>query len=182
MATLLAMTTNNMENKIKVITFELNKPGLKELVIPLTETGEQIEIWGLVDAHEQGDYRVRVVTNHIAVNTFCRVVIKGISMGGARVSIDGMVKIEKGAEKTDSFLEMRMLLLDKKSTATVEPKLEIENNNVKASHAASVGKIDEEELLYLKSRGIAADEAKQLIVNGFLNEVKEKINSKMNYV
>lgn len=171
-----------MENKIKVITFELNKPGIKELIIPLMEAGERVEVWGLVDANEPGDYKVTVITDHKAINTFGRVVIKGISVGGARVSIDGMVKIEKGAEGTDSFLEMRMLLLDKKSTATVEPKLEIENNKVKASHAASVGKIDEDELFYLKSRGISAEEARELIVSGFLNEVKEKINGKINYV
>jgi len=166
-----------MENKVKVIIFELNKPGVKDLVVPLSVSGEQTEVWGLVSATEPGDYKVRVLTDHKVANTFCRVVIKGVASNGARVGIDGMVKIEKGAESSDSFLEMRMLLLDKKSSAIVEPKLEIENNNVKASHAASVGKIDEEEIFYLKSRGVSPEEAKKLIVGGFLREIKEKIEA-----
>lgn len=165
---------------MKIITFALNKPGVKEFVIPLIENGEQVEVWGLVEATTPGEYKVKVLMDHYAQNTFGRVVIKGIAANGAKVSINGMVKIEEGAEKTDSFLEMRMLLLDKKSSATVEPKLEIENNNVKASHAATLGKIDEEELFYLKSRGVSLDEAKILIVDGFLKEIKEKIKANNN--
>ena len=84
-----------------------------------------------------------------------------------------MVKIGKEARNTDSFLEMRVLLLDKKSSAVAEPKLEIENNDVKASHAATVGKIDEDQLFYLSSRGVDLDEANKLIINGFLKEVNE---------
>ena len=169
-----------MEIKNKIITFELNKPGIKDLVVPLMENGEQVEVWGLVEATTPGEYKVKVLVDHSAKNTFGRVVIKGIAANGSKVSVDGMVKIEEGAEKTDSFLEMRMLLLDKKSSATVEPKLEIENNNVKASHAATVGKIDEEELFYLKSRGVSAEDARLLIVDGFLKEIKEKIKENNN--
>jgi Fe-S cluster assembly scaffold protein SufB len=68
---------------------------------------------------------------------------------------------------------MRILLLDKQSSAVAEPKLEIENNDVKASHAATVGKIDEDQLFYLESRGVNINEAKKLIVEGFLKEVEE---------
>ncbi len=71
---------------------------------------------------------------------------------------------------------MRVLLLDKKSSAVAEPKLEIENNEVKASHAASVGKIDDDQIFYLKSRGIDEEEAKSIIVEGFLKDIKLRIN------
>ena len=64
---------------------------------------------------------------------------------------------------------MKILLLDKKSGATAEPELEIEANRVKASHSASVGKIDDEQLFYLRSRGIEETKAKNIIVNGFIN-------------
>lgn len=169
-----------MTNNMRIITFEINKPGIKELIVPVEKMGERVEVWGLVEATTPGEYKVKVVMDHMAQNTYGRVVIKGVSMNGARVSIDGMVIIEEGAEKTDSFLEMRMLLLDKKSSAIVEPKLEIKNNNVKASHAATVGKIDEEELFYLKSRGVSEIEAKKLVVEGFLKEIKEKIKENNN--
>ena len=62
-----------METKNKIITFELNKPGIKELVVPLVENGERVEVWGLVEASEPGDYRVKVLVDHKAINTFGRV-------------------------------------------------------------------------------------------------------------
>ena len=142
------------------------------MVVPFVSPGEEREILGVVSAMEAGEYKVRVVADHVATNTFGRVVIKGAAANGAHISIDGLVKIGKEARKTDSFLEMRILLLDKQSSAVAEPKLEIENNDVKASHAATVGKIDEDQLFYLASRGIERDEAKRLIVEGFLKEVE----------
>jgi Fe-S cluster assembly protein SufD len=162
---------------MKTRTFVLNKPGEFNLVVPFEKEGGEMEILGIIEAREEGDYKVKVLADHKAKNTFGRVVIKGVAQNGARIKIDGMVKVEKGASLTNSFLEMRVLLLDKKSSAVAEPKLEIENNDVKASHAATVGKIDEDQIFYLKSRGLAEDEAKLIIVEGFLKDIKEKIQS-----
>ncbi len=158
---------------MKVQRFKLDKPGEIDLVVPFLVEHEEQEVLGVISALEPGEYKVRVLADHKVPNTFGRVVIKGVAANGARVTVDGMVKIEKGAIKTDSFLEMRILLLDKKSWAVAEPKLEIENNDVRASHAATVGKIDEDQIFYLTSRGVATDDAKKLIVSGFLKEVEE---------
>ena len=158
---------------MEIQRFKLDKPGDINLEIPLLVDHQEYEVLGLISAMEPGDYNVRVVTDHIASNTFGRVIIKGVAANGARVKVDGMIKIGKNARKTDSFLDMRILLLDKKSSAVAEPKLEIENNDVKASHAATVGKIDDEQLFYLESRGVDIDEAKKLIVKGFLKDVEE---------
>jgi len=158
------------KNKMNIKRFKLDKPGEIDLVIPLLASLEEKEVFGVISAVEPGDYKVRVVADHKVPNTFGRIVIKGVVANGARVTVDGMVKIAKGARKTDSFLEMRILLLDKQSSAVAEPKLEIENNEVKASHAATVGKIDEDQLFYLTSRGIDEPGAKKLIVAGFLKE------------
>jgi len=161
---------------MKKISFILDKPGRKEVIVPLTENGERVEVYGLVDATEKGDYIVKVVSDHVAKGTYGRVVIKGVAQNGARVVIDGVVIIEKGASETDSFLEMRVLLLDKQSSAQVEPKLEIENNAVKASHAATVGKLDEDQIFYLKSRGVSDVVARKLVVEGFLRDIRDKID------
>lgn len=148
--------------------FKLDKPGEIDLVIPFLVSHEEQEVLGIISATEPGDYKVRVVADHQVANTFGRVVIKGVAVNGARVTVDGMIKIGKEARKTDSFLDMRILLLDKKSSAVAEPKLEIENNDVRASHAATVGKIDEEQLFYMETRGVSKTEAEKLIIKGFL--------------
>lgn len=128
-----------------------------------------MEWLGIIDARESGEYELNLIISHTVPNTFGRVVIRGVAENGARIAVKGLVKIEKQAQNTDSFLAMKILLLDKKSGATAEPELEIEANRVKASHSASVGKIDDEQLFYLKSRGIEETKAKNIIVNGFIN-------------
>lgn len=150
----------------------INKPGKHEINLQLSNEGENLEWLGTINAREVGDYEINLLISHLVPNTFGRVVIKGVAENGARVKVKGLVKIAKQAQETDSFLSMKILLLDKNSSAVAEPELEIEANRVKASHSASVGKIDEEQLFYLKSRGIEEKEAKNIIVEGFINDLK----------
>lgn len=147
----------------------ISKPGSHDIVLQLSKEGERLEWLGIVDAREAGEYELNLTMNHLVPETYGRVEIRGVAENGARIKIKGLVRIEKKAQNTDSFLSMKVLLLDKKSGATAEPELEILANRVKASHSASVGKIDEEQMFYLKSRGISEDEAKKIIVNGFIN-------------
>lgn len=147
----------------------INKPGKHEIKLQLNKVGEKLEWLGIINARETGDYEINLVMTHSAPNTFGRVMVKGVAENGARVKVKGLVKIEKKAQNTDSFLSMKILLLDKQSGATAEPELEIEANQVKASHSAAVGKVDEEQMFYLASRGINEKEAKNIIIKGFLN-------------
>lgn len=147
----------------------INKPGEHKIRLKLEKEGEKLEWLGLIDARIAGEYLLDLVMSHEVPNTFGRVQIRGVASDGARVRVKGLVKINREAQNTDSFLSMKVLLLDKKSGATVDPELEIEADRVKASHAAAVGKIDEEQIHYLASRGVEETEAKEIIIKGFLN-------------
>jgi len=147
----------------------INKPGKYEIELSLNKEGEKHEWLGVIDAREEGEYELSLVMSHLVAETFGRVMIKGVAENGARIKVRGLVKIFKQAQNTDSFLSIAILLLDKKSSAVAVPELEIEANRVKASHSASVGKIDEEQLFYLKSRGISEKESKNIIIKGFIN-------------
>jgi Fe-S cluster assembly protein SufD len=72
-------------------------------------------------------------------------------------------------------LTQNVILLNPKSHATANPELEIENNDVSSRHAASVAQIDEEKIFYLMSRGVSREEARKMIVSGFLEAIVEKI-------
>jgi len=151
--------------------FLLDKPGKVELVTPFEKEGEEVVIMGVVRAEMAGEYEVNVVSDHKVGNSYGKVKIRGIAKNGARVKVTGTIKIDEGAQGVDDFLEMKLLVLDEKSSAVAEPRLEIEANEVKASHAATVGMIDEEELFYLMVRGICRESAEKMIVEGFLGEV-----------
>jgi Fe-S cluster assembly protein SufD len=152
----------------------INKPGKYKIQLRLSKEGEKFVWVGVIDAREAGEYELDLVMTHKVANTHGRVEVRGVVENGARVRVKGLIKIEKQAQDTDSFLSMKILLMDKQSGATAEPELEILANKVKASHSASVGKIDEEQLFYLSSRGIIGQEAKEMIVKGFINSIELK--------
>lgn len=151
----------------------IDRPGKHEIKLSLSKEGEKLEWLGVVCAREAGEYELDLVMTHLVPDTFGRVEIRGVAENGARVTVRGLVRIEKQAQNSDSFLSMKVLLLDKKSSAVAEPELEILANQVKVSHSASVGKIDKEQLFYLASRGIDETQGKKIIVRGFLGEVTQ---------
>lgn len=145
-----------------------DQPGKWEVVIPFEKEGEEISWIGTIDARNPGEYELRVAADHRVEGTKGRITVKAVAGAGANVKIFGMIKIRKEAQETDDFLELRVLTLDKTSRAVAEPELEIEANNVKASHGASVGPVDTEQLLYLKSRGLSSEQAIEQIVGSWL--------------
>ena len=138
----------------------INKPESREFYFPFKKEGEENEVLMVVDGSTKGDYVIKVLVEHSVGNNSGKVRIRGIAKNGANLKIEGMIKINKGANKVDDFLDIRILLLDDKSMADAQPKLEIEANDVKASHAATVSKIDEEQIFYLTSKGMGRIDAK----------------------
>jgi Fe-S cluster assembly scaffold protein SufB len=94
--------------------------------------------------------------------------IKAVVLAGGSLNLKGVIKIGKGIEGVEAFLRQRVLLVGPGARAVAIPELEIESNEVKASHAASVGRIDEEQLFYLQSRGVTREEAVELVIKAFL--------------
>jgi Fe-S cluster assembly protein SufD len=153
---------------MKKIIKKYDKPGKWEVIIPFDKKGMEKEWMGVVDAREPGEYELRVVAEHKAVGTKGRIMVRAVAGAEAHVKIYGLIKIHKKAQQTDDFLELRVLTIDKTARAVAEPTLEIEANEVKASHAASVGPVDKEQMLYLRSRGLAEAQSKDMIVKGWL--------------
>jgi len=153
---------------MKRISQKYLQPGKWEIVIPFDEQGMELEWTGVVDARLPGEYNLTVIAEHSVAKTRGRVTVRAVCGEESTVSLKGIIRIAKDAQETDDFLELRVLTLGPKSRATVEPELEIEANNVRASHAASVGRIDPEQLLYLQSRGLSKDDAQKQIIEGWL--------------
>jgi Fe-S cluster assembly scaffold protein SufB len=146
----------------------IKKPGVKKIKMILNKEGENKDLAVIIVGRTKGDYLLDVDVVNKASNTTGKVKIYGVAENGARIVVRGMVKIEKKLSKIDDFLEIRLLILDDISEATADPQLEIESDDVKASHAATVSKIDEEQIFYLQSRGVGRRKASDLIVEGFL--------------
>ncbi len=111
-------------------------------------------------------------------NTKGNIFVKGVLKESARCVFQGLIKISPKAQLSDSFLAAHAMLLNPGARADSIPSLEIEANDVKASHASSVAQIDEDQLFYLKSRGLDDLNAKKMLVSGFLQQATEKITDK----
>ncbi|MBA2242672.1 MAG: SufD family Fe-S cluster assembly protein, partial [Chthoniobacterales bacterium] len=96
--------------------------------------------------------------------------------GRSRNTFGGLIRVEPHAHFTDAYQTVRNLLLSDEAEANSMPGLEILADNVKCSHGATSGQLNEDEFFYLLARGIPAPVARQLLVAGFLDEVVERLN------
>lgn len=112
---------------------------------------------------------------HIGKNTSSRIISKSISKNGGRTSYRGLVHITPGADNANVFVSCDALLMDKKSRSDTYPTMKIKNKSASVQHEATVEKIGEEKLFYLKTRGIKQSDAEGMLVNGFIEPVTKEI-------
>lgn len=117
---------------------------------------------------------LRTVQHHAAPNTRSDLLFKGAVADESRSVYSGLIRVEKGARGTNAFQTNRNLVLSGGARAYSVPNLEIEDNDVRCSHASAVGPVDEGQLFYLESRGVPTPAAVRLIVLGFLDDVLQR--------
>lgn len=127
----------------------------------------------------KGKEHIDFTTNvyHNTGNTTNDILVDGILKDESSSVYRGLIKIEKESQKTNSYLANHILKLGGKTLANSIPSLKIDANDVKASHGATIGQINEEHLFYLMSRGLSRQEAERLIVEGFFEPVIQSIPS-----
>ena len=125
------------------------------------------------DGEQMLDFRT--LQDHDARSTHSDLLFKGAVEDTARSVYSGLVRLRKPAQKARAYQTNRNLVLTEGASAESIPNLEIEANDVKCSHASTVGPIDDDQLYYLESRGIAPDEAERLIVLGFFDDVFSRL-------
>ncbi|HKU82790.1 MAG TPA: SufD family Fe-S cluster assembly protein [Candidatus Nitrosocosmicus sp.] len=113
--------------------------------------------------------------DHIGFSTRGKVLVKSIVKDTAKSLFKGMIKIRKDAQASEAYLAGHAILLNKGAQADAIPGLEIETNEVKATHSASVSQIDEEQIFYLMCKGLDRESAKREIINGFVEPLSRKM-------
>jgi len=143
----------------------------------LAGPGAEAELLGVYFADAGQHLEQRVYVHHEAPHTRSRVTYKGALNGeGARTVWVGDVLIGRDAAGTDTYEQNRTLVLSEGTRADSIPNLEIETGDIEgAGHASATGRFDDEQLFYLQARGITEDEARRLVVIGFLSEIVQKI-------
>jgi Fe-S cluster assembly protein SufB len=127
----------------------------------------------LTNHHQQADTGTKMV--HIGKNTRSRIISKGISAGQSNNSYRGLVKIGPRADNARNYSQCDSMLIGSKSGANTFPYIQVQNSGATVEHEASTSKIGEEQLFYFASRGIGAEEAVSMIINGFCRDVFQQL-------
>ncbi|MGB8354477.1 MAG: Fe-S cluster assembly protein SufD [Chthoniobacteraceae bacterium] len=149
-----------------------------ESVSRLVGQGGRSDMLAVSVADGAQEFDHRTLQDHQQPNTASDLLYKNSLSDSARTIFAGLIRVEPGAHKTDAYQKVRNLLLSDEAEANSAPGLEIEADDVRCTHGATSGQIDEEEFFYLLSRGITPLVARQLIVAGFLNEVVQRLGNK----
>lgn len=118
---------------------------------------------------------VRTLQDHVAPHTTSDLLCKGAVAGRSRSVYSGLIRVRRGAVRTDAFQTNNNLVLDERAHADSVPNLDIQENDVRCSHASTVGPVDEDQRYYLESRGVAPERAERLIVLGFFEDIIERV-------
>ena len=130
--------------------------------------GAKTDYIGIAYANKGQNQDTGCKAYHFAPNTSSHIVSKSICMNGGCTNYRGLVKIKPGCKKCKSSVRCDGLMLDNQSKASTSPNMEVEEHDVEVSHEAAVGKIGDEQLFYLMSRGLSEQEATKMIVSGFI--------------
>jgi len=160
-------------------TYTLNGKTLnKHQVVDFTEESANADIQGLylLDKNQECSHRIRL--NHNFPNGQSNQLFKGILDDSAKVFFEGRILVAKNAQKTEAIQNNKNILLTNKANVQTHPFLEIYADDVKCSHGATIGQIDENALFYLRTRGIAEKQAKTLLMYAFSNDVVRNVHLK----
>ena len=162
------------------VMFNLNLGGRyarTESVSHLRAQGGRSDMLAVSVADQAQEFDQRTLQIHEVPHTASDLLYKNSLDDDSRTIFAGLIRVAPGAHQTDAYQKVRNLLLSDDAEANSAPGLEIEADDVRCTHGATTGQIDEEELFYLRSRGISKGEAQRLIVHGFLQEVIARIGN-----
>lgn len=145
------------------------------LELQMITPGVSAEIYGFYTLTDNQKLTLTTIARHIAPHTSCMTRIKGILDKSASSSYIGKILIAKSAQQTSSYLSHDVLVIGNKTSNNSQPILEIDADDVKASHGATTGRIDEGQLYYLATRGLDRDTARNLIIKGFFDSEMQHI-------
>ena len=138
--------------------------------------GARSDLLAVAIAHGAQEFDARTLQDHASPHTTSDLLYKNSLSERSRTTFGGLIRVEPHAHFTDAYQTVRNLLLSDDAEANSMPGLEILADNVKCSHGATSGQLDEEELFYLLARGIPKNVAQHLLVAGFLNEVVGRLD------
>lgn len=146
------------------------------VVVRLTGRQAAVTVIGLVVGRGNNNIAIHTEQIHEAPETTSNLLVKAALFDNAEFAYDGIIRIEKNAQKSDAYQKNENLLLSGDAHVRSDPALEILANDVRCTHGSTTGKINEDQLWYLASRGLSLEEATRVLVDGFFEHAVMRIS------
>jgi Fe-S cluster assembly protein SufD len=130
---------------------------------------------GIFSLDDNQHHEIRTIINHLTENTKSYQLIKSVLDQSSKAVYQGKIFVNSEAQKTDGYQLSKAILLKKESEFNAKPELEIYADDVKCSHGSASGSLNDDSIFYLMSRGLNYQQSRELLINGFLLDVVEKI-------
>ena len=148
-----------------------------DIIATIGGDGAEVTLRGAWRLDGSGHLDNQVAVRHVAPGGTSRQTYRGVADGRSRAVLNGRIEIAAGAQRSDAELNTKNLLASESAEIYAKPELEIYANDVKCSHGATIGAIDEDAVHYFRTRGIDADTARALFVRGFLREAIDDVDT-----
>jgi len=143
--------------------------------VALVGRGANAQVNGVMFTEGRQQLVYNTLQHHMAPGCRSDLLYKGALQDRSRLVWRGMIKVDKAAQKTDGYQRNDVLMLSREARSDSIPGLEIEADDVRCTHGATSGRVDEEQIFYARARGLTADEAARLVVAGFFQQVFDRI-------
>ncbi len=148
-----------------------------KLTFEITEPDVKLYIYGLYTGKNIDEFRIETIQLHKAPGSLSDLFIKGVFEDKAKFIYQGLIRLEKEAQQSHAYQKNQNLIMSKDVFVDSRPYLEILANDVFCTHGSTTGKLSEDQLLYARMRGLTANDAEQMLVQGFIDEVYQKVQS-----
>lgn len=182
MAEFINLNTNPKEKLVfnkpgEYVVFMHNLSG--SVTVELAAPKVEVDIFGLFTGKNTDQFVIQTTQHHTAPGSMSNLLIKGVFDDESKFNYQGLIRIEKSAQQSHAYQKNQNIILSSKTYVESKPFLEILANDVFCTHGSTTGKLSEEELFYINSRGLDTSEAKALLIEGFIDELYEKIKQKV---
>ena len=147
--------------------------------IELKASGVNVDIFGLYTGTGQDNFKIETAQHHIAPRSTSNLLIKGVFDDESRLDYQGLIRIEKSGQQSHAYQKNQNIILSDKTYVESKPFLEILANDVFCTHGSTTGRLNEDRIFYVESRGLDRTNAVQLLIEGFIEEIYEKIKEKI---
>lgn len=145
----------------------------------IEETGVELYIYGLFTGTDAVEYRIETIQHHKKPGSYSDLFIKGVFDDQSKFFYQGLIRIEKEGQQSHAYQKNQNLILSPHVFVESNPFLEILANDVFCTHGSTTGKLNKEDIFYAQSRGLSPKHAKKLLVEGFAQEVIDRLHEKV---